>query len=142
MPVLRSEELAIEREDDVVRVRQVSREWSIELGFSLVDQTKIVTAASELARNTLLHGGGGVAQISLVHGERGQGLSVRFVDSGPGIPDVGLALSDGYSTAGGLGMGLSGSRRLVHDFDLRSDPEGGTEVTITCWADSLRRGFR
>lgn len=134
--------LPIRKDTDLTAVRQHVRALAQRLGFGLVQQTKLVTAASELARNTLLHGGGGVARISLVHGERGQGLSVSFVDSGPGIPDVGLALSDGYSTAGGLGMGLSGSRRLVHDFDLRSDPEGGTEVTITCWADSLRRGFR
>ncbi|WP_285731429.1 anti-sigma regulatory factor [Nocardiopsis sp. ATB16-24] len=134
--------LPIRKDTDLTAVRQHVRALAQRVGFGLVQQTKLVTAASELARNTLLHGGGGMAQISLVHGERGQGLSVSFVDSGPGIPDVGLALSDGYSTAGGLGMGLSGSRRLVHDFDLKSDPEGGTEVTITCWNDSLRRGFR
>ncbi|WP_159940416.1 MULTISPECIES: anti-sigma regulatory factor [unclassified Nocardiopsis] len=132
----------IRKDTDLTAVRQQVRALAQRVGFGLVQQTKLVTAASELARNTLLHGGGGAAHISVVHGERGRGVSVSFVDSGPGIPDVDLALSDGYSTAGGLGMGLSGSRRLVHEFDIGSGPGGGTRVTITSWTDSLPGGIR
>ena len=133
MPVLRSEEIPIQREDDVVRVRQVSREWSIELGFSLVDQTKIVTAASELARNTKVYGGGGVLLAeSLEEGGR-RGLRLSFVDQGPGIPDVAAALKDGYTTGGGLGLGLGGARRLVNDFEIHSTPGQGTRVVVVKW---------
>jgi len=134
----------IRKDTDLTAVRQHIRAAAQQLGFGLVQQTKIVTAASELARNTLLHGGGGEAEIRVLRGEAGSGLSVSFVDSGPGIPDVGRALTDGYSTAGGLGMGLSGSKRLVQDFDIDSSADQGTKVTITSWSDpfAARRGVR
>ncbi|MFD3685219.1 anti-sigma regulatory factor [Nocardiopsis sp. NPDC058631] len=134
----------IRNDTDLTAVRQHVRAAAQRLGFGLVQQTKVVTAASELARNTLLHGGGGAAEIRVLHGESGPGLSVSFTDSGPGIPDVGLALTDGYSTAGGLGMGLSGSKRLVQDFDIDSSAERGTKVTITSWSDPFAapRGLR
>ncbi|MFD6951910.1 anti-sigma regulatory factor [Nocardiopsis sp. TSRI0078] len=134
----------IRKDTDLTVVRQQVRALAQRTGFGLVQQTKLVTAASELARNTLLHGGGGAAEIRVVHGQAGAGLSVSFVDSGPGIPDVDLALSDGYSTAGGLGMGLSGSKRLVQEFEIESGPDGGTRVTVTSWADpySVGHGVR
>ncbi|XKK41002.1 anti-sigma regulatory factor [Nocardiopsis sp. ARC36] len=134
----------IRKDTDLTAVRQHVRAAAQRLGFGLVQQTKVVTAASELARNTLLHGGGGEAEIRVLHGDSGSGLSVSFVDSGPGIPDVALALTDGYSTAGGLGMGLSGSKRLVQDFEIHSGAGLGTKVTITSWSDpfAARRGVR
>ncbi len=132
----------IRRDTDLTAVRQQVRALAQQTGFGLVQQTKLVTAASELARNTLLHGGGGSTEIRVVHGRTGQGVCVSFVDSGPGIPDVDMALTDGYSTAGGLGMGLSGSKRLVQEFEIQNLPEGGTRVTITSWADPYGRGAR
>jgi serine/threonine-protein kinase RsbT len=117
---------------DVVRVRQAVRVFALKAALSIVDQTKIVTAASELARNTLVHGGGGFAQLELVH-ERGRaGVRATFTDFGPGIANVERAMSGGVSTAGGLGLGLSGSRRLVDVFDLET-AAGGTRVTVTKW---------
>ncbi|WP_405140293.1 anti-sigma regulatory factor [Sphaerisporangium sp. NBC_01403] len=127
------EELAITSNDEVVIVRQKVRASAIELGFSLVDQTKIVTAASELARNTLVHAGGGHARIEAVQNGARRGLRLVFSDSGPGIPDLKLALTDGWSSGGGLGLGLSGSRRLVDEFELDSEPGRGTVVTVTKW---------
>lgn len=118
--------------DDVVRVRQVVREWAIDLGFGLVDQTKLVTAASELARNTVVWGRGGTLTIEVVSGNR-TGLRLTFEDSGPGIPDITLAMKDGYSSGGGLGLGLGGSRRLVDEFNIESVVGEGTRVTITMW---------
>lgn len=137
-------QVPIRKDTDLTAVRQHVRALAQKTGFGLVQQTKLVTAASELARNTLLHGGGGAAKIRVVNGHKGPGLSVSFVDSGPGIPDVALALTDGYSTAGGLGMGLSGSKRLVQEFEIVNLPEGGARVTITSWADpySARDGLR
>jgi serine/threonine-protein kinase RsbT len=109
------------------------REWAIRLGFNLVDQTKLVTAASELARNTLVHGGGGQMCLErLTNGSR-QGLRLTFEDQGPGIPDIELALQDGYTTGGGLGLGLGGARRLTNEFDIFSHPGQGTRVCITKW---------
>ncbi|MCK9870717.1 anti-sigma regulatory factor [Nocardiopsis dassonvillei] len=134
--------VSIRRDTDLTAVRQQVRALAQQTGFGLVQQTKLVTAASELARNTLLHGGGGSTEIRVVHGQAGQGVRVSFVDSGPGIPDVDMALTDGYSTAGGLGMGLSGSKRLVQEFEIENLPEGGTRVTITSWADPYGRGAR
>lgn len=132
--VLRTEERPVRTEADVVSVRQLARAWATELRLSLVDQTKVVTAASELARNTLIHGGGGLVRLELVEDGGGRcGLRLTFEDKGPGIPDVGRAMQDGYSTAGGLGLGLSGSRRLMHDFDLQSTPGEGTRVSVTRW---------
>ncbi len=133
MPLLKSDTLPARSETDVVLVRQAVRKYAAEIGFSLVDQTKIVTAASELARNTLIHGGGGTARIeSLVEGLR-KGLRLTFEDQGPGIADIDLALKDGYTTGGGLGLGLSGSRRLMSDFEIVSRVGEGTRVTVTKW---------
>ena len=119
--------------DDVVLVRQAVRQRAVELGFNLVDQTKLVTAASELARNLVQHAGGGVVRIeSIAEGAR-RGLRLVFKDEGPGIEDVDTAMRDGYSTAGGLGLGLSGARRLSNDFQIDSSPGKGTRVTIARW---------
>jgi serine/threonine-protein kinase RsbT len=120
-------------DEDVVRLRQKVRELLVSLGFSLVDQTKMVTAASELARNTLHYGGGGDAYIAEVSDGRRRGVSLSFVDAGPGIPDVALALTDGYTTGGGLGLGLSGAKRLADEFDLQTEVGKGTTVTIKKW---------
>lgn len=119
--------------EDVVRLRQLVRERSIAQGFSLVDQTKIVTAASELARNTVDYGGGGEALVELLNDGSRRGLRLTFSDKGPGIPDVALALKDGYTTGGGLGLGLSGAKRLSNEFDIASKPGEGTRVTIARW---------
>jgi serine/threonine-protein kinase RsbT len=133
MPILKHDTLPIRSENDVVTVRQVVRKWAGELGFSLVDSTKIVTAASELARNSLIHGGGGTARLeSLTEGIR-KGLRLIFEDQGPGIPDMELALQDGYTTGNGLGLGLSGSKRLMSEFEIVSRVGEGTRVTITKW---------
>jgi serine/threonine-protein kinase RsbT len=118
---------------DVVVVRQAVRTAAAALGFSLVDQTKIVTAASELARNTFEHGGGGTARIEVVTLGVRRGLRLTFEDKGPGIPDLTLALKDGYTTGAGMGLGLSGSKRLVNEFDISSKVGEGTCVTITKW---------
>ncbi|WP_348269178.1 anti-sigma regulatory factor [Edaphobacter sp. DSM 109919] len=119
--------------DDVVRIRQIARAWCVELKFSLVDQTKFVTAASELARNTLEHGGGGRMSAEIVENGARRGLKLVFQDNGPGISDLELALKDGYTTGGGMGLGLSGSKRLVNEFDIKSEPGQGTTVTIVRW---------
>ncbi|MGB8888625.1 MAG: anti-sigma regulatory factor [Candidatus Korobacteraceae bacterium] len=118
---------------DIVAVRQKVRELSIQLKFSLVDQTKMVTAASELARNALEHGKGGSCQMEIIKNGVRQGLRLVFQDQGPGIADVELAMKDGYTTGSGLGLGLSGSKRLVNDFAIHSAPGQGTSVTITRW---------
>ena len=133
MPVLRSEMMQVRAEHDVVSVRHEVRKWAIGLGLSLVDQTKIVTAASELARNTLSYGGGGTARLETLQEGSRVGLRLTFEDTGPGIADLTLALTDGYTTGGGLGLGLSGSKRLVNEFDIWSKPGEGTRVTITRW---------
>lgn len=133
MPAQRAETMPVRSESDVVLVRQAVRKWAAELAFSLVDQTKIVTAASELARNTLIHGGGGGVTIeALTEGSR-TGLRLTFEDQGPGIPDIALALRDGYTTGTGLGLGLSGSKRLVSEFEIVSRVGEGTRVTVTKW---------
>ena len=116
-----------------MQIRQMTRRWAVDLGFTLVDQTKIVTAASELARNALVHGGGGVARLeTLQEGDR-RGLRLTFADKGPGIPDVPQALRDGFTTGSGLGLGLGGARRLSNEFDITSTPGQGTRVCITRW---------
>ena len=132
MPVLKHETMPVRAEGDIVLVRQAARKWAGELGFSLVDQTKVVTAASELARNTLIHGGGTVLLEALNEGPR-RGLRLTFEDQGPGIPDLELALRDGYTTGGGLGLGLSGSKRLMSEFDIVSRVGEGTRVTVVKW---------
>ena len=133
MTVERSELLEVRSANDIVRVRQRMREWAVEVGFSLVDQTKVVTAASELARNTLEHGGGGTARVELVADGGRRGLRLICEDTGPGIADVQLALKDGYTSRGGLGLGLGGARRLVNDFAIESRVGEGTRVTATRW---------
>jgi serine/threonine-protein kinase RsbT len=132
MAVVSSENVPIKSEPDVVTVRRRVREVSGQLGLSLVDQTKIITAASELARNTIIYGGGGSMQIQTLNGPR-VGLRLTFEDQGPGIPDVELALRDGFTTGSGLGLGLGGSKRLVNEFDIVSRPGEGTRITITRW---------
>jgi serine/threonine-protein kinase RsbT len=128
-------ELLIQSGDDVVRVRQQVRVLAAESGLSLVDQTKLVTAASELARNALVHGGGGLARVEVVRSDSGKnGVRIDFVDEGPGIPDIDLALTDGWTSGGGLGLGLSGARRLVDEFELTSKAGAGTSVVVTKWS--------
>lgn len=133
MRVARAETYAVRSDADVVQVRQAVRSWTTELRFSLVDQTKMVTAASELARNAVVYGGGGVARLELLEDGARRGLRVTFEDQGPGIPDLDLALRDGFTSGSGLGLGLGGARRLVNDFELRSTPGSGTSVAITRW---------
>lgn len=128
-----AEHLDIASDADVVRVRQAVRALAIKAALSIVDQTKLVTAASELARNVLIHGGGGHADLELVERDGKFGVRAAFVDRGPGIPDIPLALSGGYTTAGGLGLGLSGSRRLVDAFELDTHVGTGTRVTVVKW---------
>jgi serine/threonine-protein kinase RsbT len=129
------DELPIRTGDDVVRVRQQVRTVAAEIGLSLVDQTKLVTAASELARNTLVHGGGGRARLETVKSPNGRaGIKLHFTDEGPGIPDIGLALTDGWSSGSGLGLGLSGTRRLVDEFELDSKAGAGTRVVVVKWS--------
>jgi serine/threonine-protein kinase RsbT len=133
MAVLRHETRAIGSDEDIVGVRRVVREWSIAAGFSLVDQTKMITAASELARNALEYGGGGSVRLEALNDGPRRGLRLVFEDKGPGIPDIELALRDGYTSGGGLGLGLGGSRRLVNDFEIDSKPGEGTRVAIVRW---------
>ena len=133
MTSLRAESLPLNASEHVVSVRQAVRQRAIEIGFSLVDQTKIVTAASELARNTIQHGGGGHATVEVVSDGVRRGLRLVFEDSGPGIADLPQAMKDGYSTAGGLGLGLSGAKRLSNEFAITSTPGSGTRVVITRW---------
>jgi serine/threonine-protein kinase RsbT len=133
MVVTRSELLPIRGEAEVVGVRQLVRAWCVELKFSLVDQTKMVTAASELARNTLIHGKGGTVDLQVVENGVRKGLRLVFEDKGPGIPDIDLAMKDGYTTGNGMGLGLGGSKRLVHDFEISSQVGQGTRVAITRW---------
>lgn len=121
-------------DEDVVRVRQMVRAQAVAARLSLVDQTKVVTAASELARNTLVHGGGGEARIETIHNGQRRGIRIVFSDNGPGIPDVELAMTDGYTSAGGLGLGLGGARRLVDEFRLETVPKVGTTVSVVKWA--------
>jgi serine/threonine-protein kinase RsbT len=129
------DELPIQSGDDVVRVRQRVRVLAAESGLSLVDQTKVVTAASELARNALVHGGGGLARVEVVRSGNGKsGVRVGFSDEGPGIPDLDLALTDGWTTGDGMGLGLSGARRLVDEFELTSKVGGGTSVVVVKWS--------
>ncbi|PYN08059.1 MAG: anti-sigma regulatory factor [Candidatus Rokuibacteriota bacterium] len=127
------ETLPVRSSNDIVVVRQVVRMRAVEIGFNLVEQTKIVTAASELARNTIDHGGGGSARLQSLRNGGRAGLRLTFEDKGPGIPDIELALKDGYTTGGGLGLGLSGARRLSNEFEIQSRPGEGTRVTITRW---------
>jgi serine/threonine-protein kinase RsbT len=125
--------LPLESSEHVVLVRQAVRQRAVELGFSLVDQTKIITAASELGRNTITHGGGGQAMVEVINDGMRRGLRLTFEDKGPGIADIATAMRDGYSTGNGLGLGLSGSKRLANEFAITSAPGEGTRVVITRW---------
>lgn len=129
----RAETFPVRAETDVVLVRQSVRTWAVQQGFSLVDQTKMVTAASEIARNTVTYGGGGTLRIEAVLDGSRKGLRLIFEDQGPGIADVDLALRDGYTTGTGLGMGLGGARRLVNEFTIDSKPGQGTRISLTRW---------
>ena len=133
MPLIRTDKLPVATDGDIVSVRQRVRAMAVESGFSLVEQTKIVTAASELARNTVVHGGGGTAELEmLVDGPR-RGVRLTFRDHGPGIADVERAMRDGFTTGGGLGLGLGGAKRLSNEFEIQSRPGEGTVVRITRW---------
>src|SRR4051812_28028067 len=132
MATVAIETVPLTTEPDVVSVRRIVREKTTKLGFSLVDQTKIVTAASELARNTLIYGGGGAMRMETLNGPR-VGLRLTFEDNGPGIPNIELALRDGFTTGSGLGLGLGGAKRLVNEFSVDSRVGEGTKVVITRW---------
>ena len=134
MPAERTETLPLKAEADIVRARQTVRTWANELGFSLVNQTKIVTAASEIARNTVTYGGGGTVQLETFADNGRRGLRLVFEDRGPGIENIELALRDGYTTGGGLGLGLSGAKRLCNDFAIESAIGKGTRITLTKWS--------
>ncbi|KUN79337.1 anti-sigma regulatory factor [Streptomyces bungoensis] len=125
--------LPIGSDADLAWVRQQVRQCAAQLGFGLVQQTKVVTAASELARNTLVHGGGGRVEITPLDDGRTRGLRMRFTDEGPGIRDLDLAMTDGWTSGGGLGLGLSGAKRLVHEFAVDTEPGRGTTVTAVAW---------
>lgn len=126
-------ELPLDTQDDVVRVRQAVRAQAVEIGFNIVDQTKAVTAASELARNTVIHGGGGSARIEVLQDTGRRGLRLSFEDKGPGIPDLDAAMKDGFTTGTGLGLGLGGSRRLASEFSVQTGPGEGTRVVYIRW---------
>ena len=131
--VERSQAVPLRSGEDVVRLRQAVREQAVAVGLTLVDQTKIVTAASELGRNTVQYGGGGSASVSIVVNGSRRGVRLEFTDQGPGIADIQQALTDGFTTGGGLGLGLSGARRLSDEFDIQSEPGKGTRVVILRW---------
>ena len=133
MAVLKTHTLPVKVESDIVYVRRTVRAWSVEIKCSLVDQTKIVTAASELARNLLIYGGGGEVRLAILQEGIRRGLRVVFEHHGPGIADVALAMKDGYTSGSGMGLGLGGAKRLVNDFELVTIPGKGTRITITRW---------
>jgi serine/threonine-protein kinase RsbT len=133
MVITKDEIVPVHSSEDIVRVRQAVRTWAIDLGFGLVDQTKLVTAASELARNTVNYGGGGTVRMWALNNAAHSGLQLIFEDNGPGIADVELALQDGYTTGDGLGLGLGGTRRLANEFEIVSHPGEGTRVRIVRW---------
>ncbi len=131
--VIKSETIPIRISSDIVIARQTARSWSAEIGFSLVDQTKIVTATSELARNTLDYGGGGTMRLEALNDGLRRGLRLTFEDQGPGIPDIEKALTDGFTSGSGMGLGLSGSRRLMSDFEIHSVVGEGTRISVARW---------
>jgi serine/threonine-protein kinase RsbT len=133
MAVLRDEHIPVRSVDDIIKARQLVRDSAIAQGLSLVDQTKLITAASELARNTLVHGKGGDMRLEQLNDGARRGIRVTFSDQGPGITDMALAMKDGYSSAGGLGLGLGGAKRLVNEFKIESEPGKGTKVMILRW---------
>ena len=129
----RREVIGIQSESDVVMARKIVKEWAVSLGFSLVEQTKLITATSELARNTMVHGGGGEMTLEVVEKGLKQGLRLTFEDHGPGIPDVEMALKDGYTTGTGMGLGLGGAKRLVDNLEIFSEVGKGTRITVIRW---------
>ena len=131
--MLKAEIISVAVSGDIVTVRHAVRRQAVQINLSLVDQTKIVTAASELARNMLIYGGGGEVTLELLQDGVRHGLRVHFVDTGPGIPDIELALRDGFTTGKGMGLGLGGAKRLVNQFNIESAPGKGTRVTIVRW---------
>lgn len=133
MTTLKTERLDIRSSDDVVRVRQLTRTIALDAGLGLVDQTKIITAASELARNTLDYGGGGFVLAESVEASGRRGVRLTFEDNGPGIPDIAAALKDGFTTGKGMGLGLGGAKRLSNEFSIDSKPGEGTKVVIARW---------
>lgn len=133
MQIRKDESRPLRSEEDVVYARQAVRSWAVEMAFSLVDQTKLVTAASELARNTVVYGGGGTLRLEQVEDGARRGLRLFFEDAGPGIADVERAMQDGYTSGGGLGLGLGGARRLVNEFHIDSAPGQGTRITVVKW---------
>ncbi len=133
MTVLNSESMELRTSEDIVLVRQAVRKKAVSLGFGLVDQTKVVTASSELARNMLNYGGGGTVQLEVVQNERRSGLRLVFEDQGPGIPDIDLAMKDGYTSGQGMGLGLGGAKRLSHEFEILSKIGEGTRISILRW---------
>lgn len=133
MPIVKSERWPVRSGEDIVRVRQIVRRWAVELGFGLVDQTKIVTAASEIARNTVDYGGGGEVLVESLSENARRGLRLVFEDKGPGIQNIDEALKDGFTSGSGLGLGLGGARRLATEFSVESRPGEGTRVSLTRW---------
>jgi serine/threonine-protein kinase RsbT len=133
MTVEKQSELPLRAQEDVVAARQFVRAWAVELGLSLVDQTKIITAASELARNAVIHGGGGLIRVEMLLDTGKRGLRLTFEDKGSGIKDIDQAMSDGYTTGNGLGLGLGGAKRLSHEFTIKSTPGEGTQISIIRW---------
>ena len=131
--VAKQESFQLRSSVDVVVARRGVRDWARDLGLSVLDLTKVVTAASELARNAVVHGGGGIMHLQVVRAGAREGLRVIFKDQGPGISEIERAMRDGYTTGGGLGIGLPGARRLVNEFDVSSTPSEGTCVTIVRW---------
>ena len=134
-----TEVVALRAQEDLVLARKRVREWATRLAFSTIDQTKLVTAASELARNTLIYGKGGDMHLEELDAAGKKGLRLTFIDQGPGIPDIDLALTDGYTTGGGMGLGLSGARRLCSEFELDSRVGEGTRITVTQWKRASSR---
>ncbi len=133
MPTTKTERVEIRVSDDVVRVRQLTRTFAVEAGLGLVDQTKIITASSELARNTLDYGGGGGVAVEIIEQGGRRGVRLAFEDKGPGIADIEQALKDGYTSGKGMGLGLGGAKRLCNEFHIESKPGEGTKVTIARW---------
>jgi serine/threonine-protein kinase RsbT len=133
MTVSNSESMELRSSEDIVMVRQAVRKMAVGLGFGLVDQTKVVTASSELARNMINYGGGGTVHLEVVQNERRSGLRLVFEDQGPGIPDIELALKDGYTSGQGMGLGLGGAKRLSHEFEIQSKVGEGTRISILRW---------
>jgi serine/threonine-protein kinase RsbT len=131
--VEKQSELPLRAQEDVVAARQFVRSWAVELGLNLIDQTKIITAASELARNAVIHGGGGLIRIEIIRDTGKAGMRLTFEDKGPGIVDIERAMTDGYTSGGGLGLGLGGSKRLAHEFSIDSAPGAGTRISIIRW---------